>query len=146
MGAYIWLGIMVVFLVIEAACPLHLVSIWFTVGALAAAIAAALGGATWLQVTLFLGDSGILLFSLWPITKKVLNPTITKTNGASVVGREGYVTQDIDNLNATGQVKLGGMEWTARSANGQKIPAGTLVKVEKIEGVKAFVIPEEEKV
>ena len=57
------------------------------------------------------------------------------------VGSEGYVTADIDNLAATGTVKLGAMEWTARSADGSAIKAGTRVKVERIEGVKAFVSP-----
>ena len=37
------------------------------------------------------------------------------------------------------------MEWTARSTNGNPIPQGTLVKVDKIEGVKAFVTPVEMK-
>ena len=37
------------------------------------------------------------------------------------------------------QVKLGGMEWTARSTSAEPIKAGTLVKVDRIEGVKAFV-------
>lgn len=139
MGMYIWLGLMVAFLILEASCPIHLVSVWFSIGSLAAAIAAWLGGGIWLQVTLFLVVSGGLLAALWPVTKKVLNPKIVKTNVDSIIGSQGYVTQDIDNLTAVGQVKLGGMEWTARSANGQKIPAGTLVQVEKIEGVKAFV-------
>ncbi len=139
MAMYIWLGLMAVFLILEASCPFHLVSVWFSIGSLAAAIAAWLGGGIWLQVTLFLVVSGGLLAALWPVTKKVLNPKIVKTNVDSIIGSQGYVTQDIDNLTAVGQVKLGGMEWTARSANGQKIPAGTLVQVEKIEGVKAFV-------
>lgn len=146
MDMYIWLGLMVVFLVIEALCPVHLVSIWFTIGALAAAIVAALDGAVWLQAVLFVVVSGGLLAGLWPFTRKFLKPNITKTNVDSVIGSEGYVTQDIDNLSATGQVKLGGMEWTARSASGKPIPAGTLVKVERIEGVKVFVSPEEVKV
>ena len=53
----------------------------------------------------------------------------------------GYVTETVDNMDATGQVKLGGMYWTARSEDGHKIPAGTLVEVTRIEGVKAFVTP-----
>ena len=146
MDVYIWLGVMVFFLIVEAACPVHLVSIWFTVGALIAAIAAALGGAVWLQVVLFIVISGVLLAALWPFTKKFLKPRITKTNVDSIIGKEGYVTQEIDNLAATGQVKLGSMQWSARSVSGEKISAGTLVKVERIEGVKVFVVPEEVKV
>ena len=59
----------------------------------------------------------------------------------SVIGTEGYVTEAIDNIAATGQVKLGGMYWTARSEHGKNIEAGKLVKVERIEGVKVFVSP-----
>ena len=145
MDVYIWLALMLGFLVLEAACPFHLVSIWFTVGSLVAAVAAWLGGALWLQIALFALVSCGLLIGLWPFTKKVLAPKIVKTNVDSIVGTEGYVTQSIDNITATGQVKLGGMEWTARSASGQPIPTGTLVKVEKIEGVKVIVTAVAEK-
>ncbi len=138
---YVWLGLMLVFLIVEAVCPFHLVSIWFAVGALAAGVAAWFGGQLWLQVLLFAVVSSALLACLWPFVKKVLNPQMIKTNVDSIIGTEGYVTQDIDNIAATGQVKLGGMEWSARSVSGQKIPAGALVKVERIEGVKVFVNP-----
>ena len=135
----LWIVLMVVFLVVEASCPIHLVSIWFAAGSLVAAIAAALGGQLWLQILLFLVISCGLLAALWPFVKKVLNPKRSATNIDAVIGSEGYVTVAVDNLNAEGKVKLGGMEWTARSTDGTKIPAGTLVKVERIEGVKAIV-------
>ena len=137
----LWVVLMVVFLVVEAACPFHLVSIWFAVGSLVAAIAAALGGQLWLQILLFLVVSCGLLAALWPFVKKVLNPKRIATNIDAMIGAEGYVTDTVDNLNAMGKVKLNGMEWTARSADGTKIPAGTLVKVDRIEGVKAIVSP-----
>ena len=146
MEVYIWLGCMVLFLIVEAACPVHLVSVWFAVGALGGAITAALGGSIGVQLAIFLVISGALLASLWPLTKKLLNPKITPTNVDSMIGTMGYVTQDIDNLNATGQVKLGGMEWSARSADGHPITKGALVKVDRIEGVKAIVSLEEVKV
>ncbi len=134
-----WLVAMIIFLVVEAACPFHLVSCWFAVGALVAMIAALLGAQLWLQAVLFLIVSVGLLISLWPLTKKLLTPKITPTNVDSIIGTHGYVTADIDNISATGGVKLSGMEWTARSTDGSIIPAGTLVKVDRIEGVKAFV-------
>lgn len=143
---YVWLGLMVVFLIVEAACPIHLVSIWFVVGAVVAGITAMLGGQLWLQVLLFVLVSCALLASLWPFVRKVIKPKIVKTNVDGVIGSEGYVTEDIDNIEAHGRVKLGGMEWTARSVSGEPIPKGTLVKVEKIEGVKVFVIPTKTKV
>ncbi len=134
-----WGVLMAIFLVVEAACPFHLVSVWFAVGALAAVIVSLLGGALWLQALVFLVVSVALLVSLWPFVKKVLNPRHTPTNIDSVIGAEGYITAAVDNLAATGQVKLEGMEWTARSTTGDPLPEGTLVKVDRIEGVKAFV-------
>ena len=139
MDTFIWLALMVVFLIVEAACPIHLVSIWFAAGSLVAAIASMLHGQLWLQILLFLVVSGGLLACLWPFVKKFLRPHLTKTNVDSVIGTEGYVTEAIDNLSATGQVKLGGMYWSARSTAGQPIPVGALVRVDRIEGVKAFV-------
>lgn len=138
-AAICWFVLMVVFLVAEAACPFHLISIWFAAGSLAAIVVSLLGGPIWLQITLFLVVSAALLAALWPFVKKFLKPNVVKTNVDAIVGSTGYVTADIDNISATGQVKLGAMEWTARSTSGDPISAGTLVKVDRIEGVKAFV-------
>lgn len=140
-AATIWLVLMVGFLIAEASCPCHLVSIWFAAGALVAGIVALLNGAVWLQVVLFLVVSVGLLIAMFPLVKKFMKPKIVNTNVDSVIGSQGYVTEAIDNMDAVGQVKLGGMYWTARSASGENIPKGTLVKVERIEGVKAFVSP-----
>ena len=138
-AAIVWFVLMVVFLVAEAACPIHLISVWFAAGALVATLVSLIGGPVWLQVTLFLVVSGTLLALLWPFVRKFLKPGLTKTNVDAIVGSTGYVTAGIDNISATGQVKLGAMEWTARSTSGDPIPTGTLVKVDRIEGVKAFV-------
>jgi membrane protein implicated in regulation of membrane protease activity len=138
-AAIVWFALMVVFLIAEGVCPFHLISVWFSVGALAAVVVSLLGGAVWLQVTVFLVVSAGLLIALWPISRKLLQPKAIRTNVDALIGSQGYVTADIDNLTATGQVKLGAMEWTARSTTGDPIKAGTLVKVDRIEGVKAFV-------
>ena len=143
MVAIIWLGLMVVFLIVEASCPIHLVSIWFAVGSLAALGVCALGGPLWLQISLFLLVSCLLLAALWPLTRKYLNPGHVATNVDSVIGSTGLVTTAIDNVTATGQVKLGAMEWTARSTSGQPIAEGVRIRVDRIEGVKVFVSPAE---
>ena len=139
--AIIWLALVVLFLITEAACPIHLVSVWFAAGSLVALGVYALGGPLWLQITAFLLVSSALLALLWPLTKRFLNPRHTATNIDSVIGSEGYVTAPIDNMAATGQVKLGAMYWSARSTSGAAISEGTLVKVDRIEGVKVFVSP-----
>ena len=142
-AAIVWFAMLLIFLIVEAACPFHLVSIWFAAGALVAMIIAFLGGPMWLQVTLFLVISCALLALLWPFIKKFLNPKLKKTNIDAIIGSEGLVTAAIDNITAQGQVKLGAMEWTARSTSGKPIPQGTLIRVDRIEGVKVFVSPVE---
>ena len=142
-AAIVWFGMLLIFLIVEAACPFHLVSIWFAAGSLVAMIIAFLGGPVWLQITLFLVISCALLALLWPFIKKFLNPKLKKTNIDAIIGAEGLVTAAIDNVSAQGQVKLGAMEWTARSTSGKPIPQGTLIRVDRIEGVKVFVSPVE---
>ena len=138
MDTIIWLVLMVVFLIAEAS-TVAMVSLWFAAGSLVALIAALLGAPLWLQITLFLAVSAVLLASLRTVIRKHFTPNLTKTNVDAVIGSRGYVTADIDNISATGKVKLGAMEWTARSTDGYPIQAGTLVQVDKIEGVKVFV-------
>lgn len=135
---YLWLISLLLFIYMEAT-TISLVSIWFAAGSLAAMIASLLGAAFWLQITLFLGVSGMLLACLRPLVRKFVKPHVVATNVDSVIGTTGYVITDIDNMAAHGQVKLGAMEWTARSTSGVDIATGTLVKVDRIEGVKVFV-------
>ena len=145
-AAIIWLILMGAFLVIEAACPFHLVSVWFAVGALVAAVIGQLGGGIWLQIGAFLVVSAGLLALLWRYVKGFLNKKVTKTNVDSVIGSQGYVTEAVDNLSAIGQVKLGGMYWSARSSDGKTISEGTLVRVDRVEGVKVFVTEVKEEI
>lgn len=139
-AAIIWLLLVVVFLIAEAA-TVTVISLWFAAGALAAMATALLGGGIWLQAGVFLVVSAIALTALRPLVRKYLTPKLTATNIDSVIGSVGIVTTAIDNVAAAGQVKLNGMEWTARSNSGEAIPAGTQVTVERIEGVKVFVSP-----
>lgn len=138
----IWFCLMLVFLIVEAACPIHLVSIWFAAGSLMAMVVSFLGGPLWLQIAVFLAVSCLLLALLWPFIKKFLRPKLEKTNVDAVIGTKGVVTVTIDNTAAAGQIKLGAMEWTARSTSGAVIEKGAVVRVDRIEGVKAFVSEE----
>ncbi len=142
-AAIIWLGLMVLFLIVEACCPIHLVSIWFAAASLVAMIAALLGAELWLQGVLFLAVSCALLALFWPFAKKFLNPRVTATNVDSLIGQLAHVTACIDNIDATGTVKVNGLCWSARSASGEAIPEGTLIRIERVEGVKLIVSPVE---
>lgn len=140
LAAILWFLLMIVFLFMEATTVV-MVSLWFAVGALTAMIASLLGAEFWLQAILFVAVSGVLLSLLRPVFRKYMKPRIAKTNLDAVVGSVGIVTARIDNVQSAGQIKLGAMEWTARSTSGEVIEEGTQVKVDRIEGVKVYVTP-----
>ena len=141
-AAIIWLSLMVLFLIAEAA-TVTVVSLWFAAGALAALAVGLLGGSAGFQIAVFLVVSAAMLALLRPLVRKYLTPKLTRTNVDSVIGSQGKVTVAIDNVSAEGQVKLGAMYWTARSTSGAPLAEGTLVTVDRIEGVKVFVSPAE---
>ena len=141
-AAILWLVLLIVFLVVEAV-TVTLVSLWFAAGALAALLVSFFGAAIWLQVLIFLAGSTIALAALRPVARKYIRPKITATNVDAVIGSTGLVTVAVDNVTASGQVKLGAMVWSARSTSGDPIPEGTLVRADRIEGVKVFVSPVE---
>ena len=136
--AIIWLIVLVVCLVVEIA-TLGLTSIWFAGGALLALLIAMIGGPFWLQALVFLVASIVLLIVTRPIAAKYFNKNREKTNVNSKLGKQAIVTVTIDNLKGEGQIVTEGMEWTARSLDSTVIEEGSVVTIEKIEGVKAIV-------
>lgn len=135
---WIWLGLTVLFAVAEAATA-ALVSLWFIGGSLAALVAALCGAPLWLQIILFFAVSGLLLLLLRPLVRRTVDTRKTVTNAESNVGKVVLVTERIDNLRETGAVKISGVEWSARSADGSVIEAGTAVRVTKLKSAKVLV-------
>ena len=134
-----WLIAFILFVVGEAV-TVGLVSIWFAVGSLGAPLTAGLGGGLWLQIAVFLILSALSLMLLKPLSRKwMAGHKAARTNADRVIGETALVTEDIDNTMATGQVQVDGQIWTARSAHGVVIPAGSRVKVLSIQGVKVMV-------
>ena len=137
--AVVWLVILVACLALEIA-TLGLSSIWFAIGALAATVVALLHGPLWLQNTLFVAVSLLLLFFTRPIAVKYFNKDRVKTNVEGLIGKQAIVISEIDNLQGIGQITVGGQEWSARSmADTVKFPVGTVVEVTAVQGVKLIV-------
>ncbi len=134
----LWLIMLFIFVIIEAV-SVQIVSIWFAFGALCALIASALGAEPWLQIVLFIVLSALSLILTRPLVKKYILPKRVATNYEQAIGKIAVVSEEIDNIAATGAVKINGIEWTARSEDGAKIAAGKEVTVVAIEGVKAIV-------
>ena len=134
----VWLVLLVVFLVVEAA-TVSMVSTWFAGGALVALIVCFIGGPVWLQALVFFTVSIVLLILLRPMVRKYFQPRLVKTNADALVGTTCPVVEAIDNLSGCGRVKVGDVTWSARSESGDPIPAGRQVKILKIQGVKVYV-------
>lgn len=139
-----WLIVAAILIVAEI-ISMGLTTIWFAGGALAAAVVAWLGAHWIVQLLVFAAVSVVLFVFTRPIAVKHFMKNIEKTNVESLIGKEGVVKQDIDNMEARGVVKLNGMEWTARSVDGTGIAAGNVVVVKEISGVKLIVECKENK-
>ena len=142
---WVWLAAAVVFGVVEALTA-GLVSIWFVAGSAAALIGAFLGAGLGVQVALFVAVSAAALAVTRPLVRRYTAGKAVPTNLDRVLGDSGKVTETIDNENSTGAVYVDGKTWTARSDDGSVIPAGTVVEILRMEGVKLFVKKMEEKV
>ena len=133
-----WLAVIIALCAGEAA-TVGLVCIWFAAGALGAFLAACAGIQLWLQLIVFAGLSALTLALVRPAAARHIRPRRSPTNADRVVDQTAIVTEAVDNGAGTGQVNVLGQAWTARSELGVVIPAGTQVKVRRIEGVKVFV-------
>ena len=142
---WVWLAAAVVFGIVEALTA-GLVSIWFVAGSAAALIGAFLGAGLGVQVALFVVVSAAALAVTRPLVRRYTAGKAVPTNLDRVLGDSGKVTETIDNENSTGAVYVDGKTWTARSDDGSVIPAGTVVEILRMEGVKLFVRKIEEKV
>lgn len=136
--ALIWIGFAVFMLICEAMTA-QLVSIWFVIGGIAAAISCIFTGDILIQSLVFIFVSFVCLLATRPFVKKITKREFDKTNSDRLIGRIGIVTVDIVNNNGTGQVNVDGKIWSARSADEREIKAGANVKVNAIEGVKLIV-------
>ncbi len=135
-----WVVMIAAFLIIEAATP-QLVTIWFAAGSLFGLIAAFLEVAVWLQFLIFVISSTILLILTRPLVKRVIIKKQVPTNADRLLGKTALVTERIDNINFSGQVKANGQMWSAKSFDGSVIEADKTVEIVEITGVKLVVKP-----
>lgn len=137
MSVVTWLIILIAFIVLEVATT-ALVSVWFIGGALVALILSALGAKLWLQLVAFFVVSGILLAILRPLAKKYFRPK-EKFGTDRLIGKDAIVTEQIDNINGKGAIRIEGKEWSARSEDGAVIRENEIVEIMSLEGVKLIV-------
>ena len=136
--AFVWIVIAVVLGIIEAA-TVSLVSVWFAIGALVAIIPAFFNASLWVQILVFLAVSAISFAFTRRFFKDVIKVKKQPTNADGLIGQDGIVTAEINNLEGIGKVYISGLTWSAKSFDGETIPEGAVVTAVKIEGVTLIV-------
>src|ERR1700756_281894 len=103
------------------------------VAALAATVAAAVGGPVWLQIAIFGAGSFAAVGLLRPIARRHLKmPHAIRTGTAALEGAKAVVLQRVDGH--SGLVKIGGEEWSARSyVSDEAFDVGMEVEVAQIQ-------------
>lgn len=134
-----WIVLTVVFAIIEAV-TLQIVTVWFAVGSIGAIIANVVGASQLVQLIVFVALSILTLVIARPYLKKFTKTKIQPTNADICIGKQAIVTEEINNTLGTGQAKIRGVIWTARSTDENTIiKEGSTVIVTAIEGVKLIV-------
>lgn len=141
---YIWIGVLVVSVIVEAATA-GLVSIWFIPSAVVAAILAFCGVSVWIQVVVFFVLSLILLILSKTLFSRFFKSSDSvRTNADSLIGKHVVVTEKISNLAETGEVRVNGQRWSARSTEESVcFDVDEVLTVVAIEGVKLICRKEE---
>ena len=112
-----------------------LVSVWFAVGAICAAIAAWAGISEVFQVLIFLLISAGLLLFTFPICKKFrLGIKKVPTNADRLIDKIGVITEDVDPVMGKGEVTVMGQKWSVNILNGENAKCGQEVIIRNISG------------
>ena len=134
-----WLIAAGIFFIIEMATIGFLV-FWLGIGALLAMVTSFLTHSILIQVIVFVITSILLLIFTRPLVNKFVKvPKEVKTNAYSIIGKKGIVISAINNIEGSGQIKIDGEVWSAKSANDDDIAKDTEVEFIEIDGVKAVV-------
>lgn len=135
-----WLVAGILLIVAEIFTP-GFVLACFSFGCFAAAITAALDFSVTAQLIVFSATTFVVFLSIRPFLFKFRTheQKAVRTNIERLVGLSGIALEDISDQQ--GEVKLEGEVWTSRSDNGQVFPAGSRVRVLRVEGNKLIVGP-----
>ena len=136
---YVWLAVLVLAVVTEALTS-DLVAIWFLPAALVSLIMSLFPAPIWLQILVFIAAGIVLVISTRPLCRKLLKGKTEKTNAEALIGKICVVTEEIRNIDEVGEVKVGGLHWSARAEDPTRVIAvGEHVVVMEIQGVKLIV-------
>lgn len=132
----LWIIISIMALLIDIATSAFLF-IWFTVGGIAAIVMLIFNYSFSVQLIAFIAISAISMGIGYPMVRKSLGKSVTKTSTMeeSYLNRE--ITADEDFIE-TAKVKIDGIYWTVKNY-GEPVKKGDCVVITGIEGNKLIV-------
>lgn len=135
---FVWVGLALLALLVEAGTS-QLISIWFSLGALGAAVSCIFTDNIVIQLFVFIIVTTLSLVLTRPLVKKIKqNNSNIKTNLDRVIGCEATLTKPITK-DSEGELKVLGDYWSAISRDGSEIKSGTRVRVLEINSTKLVV-------
>ncbi len=134
---WLWVLLGIALLAVEMATPGGLFALFFGVGALVTAVAAAAGvGATvqWLAFTV------ISLVLLATLRRRIQDRFFARTGAqvSDIVGEEVTLLGDLPE-GGEAKAELRGVPWSARAASGLALRRGQRCRVERVEGLTLWV-------
>ena len=129
---YVWLTIVVLLTIVEA-MTVNLTTIWFVISGLVAIGLSFVTDIFLIQFGVFVCLGIVLLIVTKPFVKKFLDSRDAKTNFDRIIGMNGIVIKEINDVD-NGEVKVDGKIWTAYSDDSLKV--NDKVKVLEISGSK----------
>lgn len=136
---YAWIAVLVIAVVVEALTNDY-VAIWFFPAAVVSMVLSLFDVPVWLQILIFALVGLALVIATRPLCKRFLSTKKEKTNVDALIGKVCIVTEEIRNIDEVGEVKIGGLCWSARAADAARVIAvGEQVEIVEIKGVKLIV-------
>lgn len=141
MNPWIMIVLWSVFIVVTVVIELEtadLVTIWFTIGAVAALISAAFEASPLLQIGIFIAVSVLLLLLTRRLTKNMSQKNFVRTNADRVIGTTGVVTKEVSS-DEIGEVLVGSITWRATTLSKHSFSVGEKVAIDAISGAKLII-------
>jgi membrane protein implicated in regulation of membrane protease activity len=140
---WLWLTLGLGLLIVELVTPGGPFILFFGLGALVVGVVVGLGGseAAWFQWILFSVFSVLALVFLRRPLRARLNLDAPEGRVDSLVGGEALLLEDLP-LGGVAKAELRGSSWNARNAGQAPLSKGQRCRVERVEGLTLWVLPE----
>jgi membrane protein implicated in regulation of membrane protease activity len=131
---WVWLGLAVVLSVAEIFTSGFFLLPFGIGAAVAALIEFFFPGSIGWQWTAFIGISSLLLVVLRRIANRITYDSPVGVGGNRLIGKQGLVTERLDQREGTGRVRVEREDWRAETLGGEVLDVGENVEVMRVEG------------